>query len=63
MFMNKPAGKGTALPWHQDRWQHLDIDPLLTVYTALDPATAANGCVKVVPKSHKLGILNPDHHR
>jgi len=24
-------GKGTSLPWHQDRWQHLDRDPLLTV--------------------------------
>src|SRR5690606_30817289 len=20
MFMNKPAGRGTLLPWHQDRW-------------------------------------------
>src|SRR5437773_152261 len=27
MFMNKPAHKGTFLPWHQDRWNHLDRDP------------------------------------
>ncbi len=61
MFMNKPARKGTWLPWHQDRWKDLDRDPLLTVWTALDPCTAANGCVQVIPKSHKLGLLNLDH--
>ena len=61
MFMNKPAGKGTLLPWHQDRWQALDRDPLLTVWTALDPATVANGCVQVIPGSHKLGLVNPAH--
>jgi phytanoyl-CoA hydroxylase len=61
MFMNKPARKGTWLPWHQDRWTSLTIDPLLTVWTALDPVTVANGCVQVVPGSHKLGIINPSH--
>src|SRR5688572_21952383 len=44
MFMNKPARKGTFLPWHQDRWTMLDRDPLVTTWTALDPATIANGC-------------------
>eukprot|EP00039_Didymoeca_costata_P020448 m.341296 g.341296 ORF g.341296 m.341296 type:complete len:285 (+) comp19986_c0_seq1:101-955(+) len=62
MFFNKPAGKGTNLPWHQDRWQHLDKDPLLTVYTALDPAGLINGCVQVIPKSHKKGVINREHH-
>lgn len=61
MFMNKPAHKGSYLPWHQDRWNFLDIDPLLTVWTALDPATVANGCVQIIPRSHKLGLINPDH--
>ena len=61
MFMNKPAHKGTWLPWHQDRWNFLDRDPLLTVYTGLDPATTANGCVLVIPRSHKLGVINPEH--
>ena len=31
MFMNKPARKGTFLPWHQDRWTFLDRDPLITL--------------------------------
>jgi phytanoyl-CoA hydroxylase len=61
MFMNKPARQGTHLPWHQDRWAFLDRDPLITVWTALDPATVANGCVKVIPGSHRLGLINPSH--
>ncbi len=61
MFMNKPAHKGTKLPWHQDRWNSLDRDPLITVWTALDPATIENGCVEVIPGSHKFGVLNPSH--
>ena len=61
MFMNKPARKGTFLPWHQDRWRDLDRDPLITLWTALDPATVANGCVQIVPGSHKLGLINPEH--
>jgi ectoine hydroxylase-related dioxygenase (phytanoyl-CoA dioxygenase family) len=61
MFMNKPAHKGTYLPWHQDRWSALDRDPLLTMWTALDPATIANGCVQVIPGSHHPGLINPSH--
>ena len=61
MFMNKPAGYGTLLPWHQDRWSSLDRDPTITVWTALDPATKANGCVQVIPASHTWGLINPEH--
>ena len=61
MFMNKPANRGTFLPWHQDRWTALDRDPRITVWTAIDPATIANGCVQVIPKSHRYGLINPTH--
>lgn len=37
MFMNKPSNQGTKLPWHQDAWTDLDRQPLVTVWTALDP--------------------------
>jgi polysaccharide pyruvyl transferase WcaK-like protein len=60
MVMNKPAGQGTVLPWHQDGgdvWA-LDRDPLVTVWVALDPATQANGCLEVIPGSHNLGLLS-----
>ncbi len=64
MFMNKPARLGTVLPYHQDggdNWR-LDRDPLLTVWTALDPATKANGCVKVFPGTHRLGLVSKFGH-
>ena len=61
MFMNKPAHRGTFLPWHQDRWTHLSQDPLITLWTALDPATRANGCVQIIPGSHRDGLINPSH--
>jgi polysaccharide pyruvyl transferase WcaK-like protein len=60
MVMNKPAGQGTVLPWHQDGgdvWA-LDRDPLVTIWVALDPATRANGCLEVIPGSHNLGLLS-----
>lgn len=60
MVMNKPAEQGTVLPWHQDGgdvWA-LDRDPLITIWMALDDATAANGCVEVIPGSHRLGLVS-----
>jgi ectoine hydroxylase-related dioxygenase (phytanoyl-CoA dioxygenase family) len=62
MIMNKPAGQGTVLPWHQDGgdvWG-LDREPLVTIWVALDPATTANGCMEAVRGSHRLGLLS-DH--
>ena len=53
MFMNKPAGEGTNLVWHQDRWTNLDRDPKITIWTALDNCNVANGCVQVIPGSHR----------
>ncbi len=60
MFMNKPAGYGTYLVWHQDRWINLDRDPQITVWTALDAATVDNGCVFVMPGTHH-SLVNPEH--
>lgn len=61
MFMNKPAHAGTELPWHQDRWAHLDRDPLVTLWTGLDAATQDNGCLELIVGSHRRGVLNPAH--
>ena len=60
MFMNKPAGAGTDLVWHQDRWTDLDRDPQITVWTALDAASIGNGCVQIIPGSHRR-LRNPSH--
>jgi ectoine hydroxylase-related dioxygenase (phytanoyl-CoA dioxygenase family) len=64
MFMNKPAQRGTVLPYHQDggtQWS-LTMNPLITVWTALDDSTIENGCVQVIPGSHKLGLLSEHGH-
>lgn len=65
MVMNKPAGQGTVLPWHQDggrNWRLRGGHPLVTIWLAIDPATRANGCVQVVPGSHHLGLLSEYGH-
>jgi phytanoyl-CoA hydroxylase len=64
MFMNKPAHRGTILPYHQDggtQW-HLSRNPIMTIWTALDDATVENGCVQVIPGSHRLGLLSERGH-
>ena len=59
MFMNKPAGKGTFLPWHQDRWPRYDRDPQITLWTALiQPPKRMAG--RSYPGSHHT-LINPDH--
>jgi len=58
MFLNKPANEGTKIDWHQDRWNYLDRDPLITVWTAIESATVENGCVKIIPRAHHL-LINP----
>ncbi|MFT5366260.1 MAG: phytanoyl-CoA hydroxylase [Candidatus Latescibacterota bacterium] len=49
-------------PWHQDNGVVLpeaDETNMLTVWWPLTPATLQNGCLKIIPRSHKKGIL---HH-
>jgi len=53
MFMNKPAQQGTKLPWHQDYFSGMDHPPIATIWMALDDSTIENGCVIVLPGSHR----------
>ncbi len=50
----KPAGTGKEVPWHQDG-EYWPIRPLATcsVWIAIDDATPENGCLRVIPGSHK----------
>jgi hypothetical protein len=62
MVVNKPAGQGPHVPWHQDGgdvWE-LDRDPLVTIWVALDRATREKGCLQVIPGTHRLGLLSRD---
>lgn len=62
MFMNKPANRGSWLPWHQGAWTMFDRAPRLTVWMALDPSTKTNGGVQIIPGSHKQGRINPSQN-
>ncbi len=61
VLFTKAARGGTLLPWHQDggRFWGLDRDPTLQIWTALDDAPAAAGCVEVLPGSHRAGLATP----
>ena len=53
-FFTKPAKVGTRTPWHQDG-EYWPIEPLATctVWIAIDATTTKNGCLRVIPGSHK----------
>ena len=53
LFCKSPIG-GKSTPWHQDA-QYWPIRPLetTTVWIAIDPANRENGCLRVVPGSHR----------
>ena len=50
----KPAGDGLETPWHQDG-HYWPIRPLATctAWIALDASTRENGCLRVIPGSHR----------
>lgn len=59
LFCKSPV-QGKTTPWHQDA-QYWPIKPLetTTVWIAIDPATRDNGCLRIVPGSHKTREIYP----
>jgi ectoine hydroxylase-related dioxygenase (phytanoyl-CoA dioxygenase family) len=62
----KPAKHGSVVPWHQDSalwglkpdaWTAETAPVLFDWWMALDPATRENGCLQLLPGSHKKGIV------
>ena len=56
------AGNGLVgkIPWHQDNgvlMPEADDSTILTVWMPLSEATVANGCMQVIPRSHRVGKL------
>ncbi len=63
MALLKPPHVGREKPWHQDMAYFL-LDPpdgVLGTWIALDEATAENGCMHVIPGSHRDGP-RPHYH-
>lgn len=54
----KPKGDGKEIPWHQDGifWP-LDPMKITTLWLAVDDSTLENGCMRVIPGTHKLGKI------
>jgi ectoine hydroxylase-related dioxygenase (phytanoyl-CoA dioxygenase family) len=59
----KPASEGFETPWHQDG-HYWPIRPLATctVWVALEPSTRDNGCLRVIPASHRNQELHEHLH-
>jgi phytanoyl-CoA hydroxylase len=56
-WFNKPPGTSSPTPPHQDNY-YFNLTPphVVTVWLALDPVDAENGCLRYVAGSHRRGI-------
>ncbi len=59
MALIKPPRIGREKPWHQDMaYFNVALDTIIVgVWIALDEATIENGCMMVIPGSHKNGAV------
>ena len=63
--MIKPPRIGREKPWHQDMaYFNLPLDTTVVgAWIALDEATVDNGCMMLIPGSHKHGAVIHFHRR
>jgi non-haem Fe2+, alpha-ketoglutarate-dependent halogenase len=55
----KPPQDSGYVSWHQDSvYSGLHLTPSVSAWIALTPSDSANGCMRVIPESHKRGLLN-----
>lgn len=61
VLMIKGAAGGSPLPWHQDggHFWGVSIPPTLQIWTGLDDAPQAAGCLEFVSGTHRLGLATP----
>ncbi|MDP7279149.1 MAG: phytanoyl-CoA dioxygenase family protein [Candidatus Poribacteria bacterium] len=59
----KPPKVGSAKPPHQDSAYWINIDPpdQVICWMALTPSTLDNGCMRFIPGTHKLGVIEHKH--
>ena len=58
VFYKRPHDPGYAA-WHQDSvYSGLHLTPSTSAWIALTPSHQANGCMRVIAGSHRLGSLN-----
>ena len=55
----KPPHDSSYVSWHQDSvYSGWHLTPSSSAWIALTPSYQANGCMRVIPGSHKQGLLN-----
>ena len=61
-IFHKPAAVGKRTPWHRDG-EFWPIEPLATtsVWVAVTESTVGNGCLRVIPGSHKAKEIGRHH--
>ncbi len=61
VLFTKGQDGGSPIPWHQDGGSYwgLDRDPAIQLWTALDDASSSQGCLEIVPGSHRGGLATP----
>ena len=60
LYIWKAPKIGLGFPWHQDKWyfnHQYKTEMTVGTWTAIDAADRDNGCLYVIPGSHKYGIL------
>jgi len=59
-FISKDPYTGRETPWHEDSafWNGRlsRYDKIVTIWLAIDPADAENGCMRVIPGTHNNGF-------
>ena len=62
-YIVKPPFTGKAVPWHQDG-SYWPLDPMevITVWLAVDRSDEENGCMKVIPGTHKDNLMALDDY-
>lgn len=55
----KPPRDNSFVSWHQDSvYSGWNLTPSTSAWIALTPSHRANGCMRVIPGSHKQGLLD-----
>jgi phytanoyl-CoA hydroxylase len=63
LFLFKAPGVGLPFPWHQDMWffgKRFQTPTTVGTWQAMDDAYIENGCLWVIPGSHRWPILEHD---
>ena len=59
LYIWKPPKIGLGFPWHQDKWyfnHQYKTGTTVATWSAIDAADKGNGCLYVIPGSHKQGV-------